>query len=349
MNVDQIIQGDAIKLASILKPNSVDCIITSPPYFGLRDYGASGQIGLEETVDEYIKKLTRLFSNLKKALKDDGTLFIVIGDTYNGDKKQFTDEKNKALIKSGASIHKHIQSRLQRKNLLQVPARLALALQGIGLILRNEIIWQKPNAMPQSVKDRFTNDYEKILFFVKSEKYYFHQLVEPMKTIDTNPPRGSAGVKQANKGLRIRREFNRTVGSKKQDMVGRHDYSGFNNRYVPNKEYTRNRRCVWTIPTESCSVNHFAMFPQNLVADLIECGCKPGGVVLDPFMGSGTTAMVAKQYGRHYIGFELNAEYCEIAKQRAQNIKPVVVKPKEAKKPIQVVEQMSIFTDYQKA
>ena len=242
-----IISGDALKVLKTIESNSVDCIITSPPYYQLRDYGVKGQIGLESTVSRYITKLRKVFQECYRVLKNDGTLWIVIGDTYNGDKKGITDRKGQYIGKS--SINK-TSGRWRRKTLLMVPSRLAIAMIDDGWILRNEIIWHKPNVMPQSMKDRFTIDFEKVLFFTKSEKYYFKQQKEPMKTLDFSSPRGSEGaLYQLNKGLRIAREHNRTVSAKKQDNVGNQQYTGFNDRYEVPKDAMRNKRSVWEIPT----------------------------------------------------------------------------------------------------
>ena len=198
-----------------------------------------------------------------------------------------------------------------------IPSRLAIAMIDEGWVLRNEIIWHKPNVMPQSVKDRFTIDFEKVFFFTKSRFYYFNQPKEPMKTMDVNSPRGSKGaLYQLNKGLRILNNYNKTVSSKKQDKVGRHDYTGLNDRYITPENLMRNKRTVWTISTEASSIEHFAMFPKELVETMIEAGCPKGGTVLDPFMGSGTTAVVAKMLNRDYIGFEINPEYAKVASER---------------------------------
>lgn len=313
LEINTIYNIDALEGLKKLDDNSIDCIITSPPYYQLRNYGVEGQIGLENTVDEYIHKLTSIFEEAYRVLKIHGTMWIVIGDSYNGDKKGITDRK------AAKNINREVtktRGRWKRKTLLQIPFRLSIELIEKGWILRNHIIWQKPNAMPQSVKDRFTVDFENVFLFTKSEKYYFNQLKEPMKQT------GKYGF--VNK-LDHLRQYNRTIGAKKQDLVGRADYYGFNNRYVPSKDGQRNKRAVWSIPTMPNKTNHFATFPEPLVENMIESGCKLGGVVLDMFNGTGTTCKVAKRLDCDYIGFELNAEYVDIS------IKKISEQPRQVK------------------
>jgi len=300
MKANKIYQGDALETLKTFPDKCIDMAITSPPYYGLRDYGVDGQIGLESTFQEYINKLCDIFDEVKRVLKNDGTCWVVIGDSYGGtaDKGNYVDPKN--------PLGRNAQSESLTKNvtpkcLLQIPSRFAIEMTNRGWILRNELIWHKPNVIPSSVKDRFTVDYEKIFFFSKSKKYYFEQQKEPMKTNDINPPRGSKGViGQLNSGLR------------KQDLVGRSDYTG--------KDLNRNMRCVWEINTQPFSGSHFAVFPEKLVETPIKAGCPIGGVVLDIFMGSGTTGVVAKKLGRNYIGIELNEKYVEMAEKRIAKV-----------------------------
>ena len=307
MKINTIYNEDALKGLIKLEDNSIDCIITSPPYYQLRDYGHDGQIGLENTVKEYIDKLSAIFKECQRVLKEDGTMWINISDTYNGNKKGKTDEKYQYMANDQNINKKQIKS-IQRKSLLGVPARLQISLIDMGWILRNEIIWYKPNAMPSSVKDRFTTDFEIIFFLTKSQKYYFNQLKESMKTTDTSQPRGSKGVVgQLNGGLR------------KQDKLGKETYTGFNDIYTPPEDLMRNMRTVWTIPTQASEIEHFAMFPEELVERCIESGCKPKGIVLDMFSGSGTTCKVAKKLDRDYIGFEINPKYVELSNKRIKN------------------------------
>jgi len=302
MELNKIYNTDALSGLKNLADESVDCIITSPPYYQLRDYGHDKQIGLEKTWQEFIYNLVEIFDECQRVLRKDGTMWIVIGDTYSGNKNGKTDDKMQYI--PAQNIKKQVGSILN-KSLMNIPSRLAIALQDKNWILRNEIIWHKPNAMPSSVNDRFTIDYEKVFFFTKNPTYYFNQIKEPMKTTDLTSPRGSKGViGQENSGRR------------KQDGVGRSDYTGFNSRYQQSEDMMRNKRTVWSINTKGTSDNHFAVFPEELVELMLEAGCKKNGIVLDPFMGSGTVARVAKKNDINYVGFDINEEYVEIANKK---------------------------------
>lgn len=288
----EIFEGDCLEILKTMENESVDCIITSPPYFQLRDYGHVKQIGLEKTVHEYIEKLNTVFKECKRVLKKGGSLWIVIGDTYCG-----TVAGVKSAKQSVADFtFRKDDSRFKKKSLYQVPSRLAIAIQDDGWILRNEIIWYKPNAMPQSMKDRFTVDYEKIYFFVKEPKYYFKQQKEPMKTKDTSRPRGSHGSFTPNSGRRIE------------------------NNIMVEKPLLRNVRTVWEVPTAPNRLKHYAQFPDELVQRMIDAGCPDDGVVLDPFMGSGTTGVVALNMNRKFIGIEISKQYFNLAKQRLEEV-----------------------------
>lgn len=297
--MNKIISGNSLDVLKTMESESVDCIITSPPYYQLRNYGQSNEeIGKEETPQEYIAKLMDIFDECYRVLKNDGTMFVNISDTYVG-----TGIKNP--INDGAkesyrdySTRKNPKT-IKKKSLIGIPSRLEIALIDSGWILRNEIIWHKPNAMPSSVKDRFTIDFEKIFFLTKSQKYYFKQQKEVMKTQDLSQPRGSKGViNQLNGGLR-------NIG---QD------------RYEPPKDYMRNKRTLWSISTQASAIKHFAMYPEELVETMIDCGCKKNGIVLDPFAGAGTTLKVAKKLGYNYIGIELYEENCSIIEKRLKEV-----------------------------
>lgn len=289
MQLNKIYNGDALDVLKTFPDECVDMVITSPPYWALRDYGAEGQLGLESTFQEYINKLCDIFDEVKRVLKKSGSCWVNLGDAYSG---------------SGKGV-----GGIKSKSLLQIPSRFAIEMYNRGWILRNEIIWHKPNAMPSSVNDRFTVDYEKLFFFVKSKKYYFEQQKEPMITTDTNSSRGSKGVLgQENSGLR------------KQDQIGRADYTGFNKRYLPPKDLMRNKRSVWSINTKPFKEKHFATYPEELIITPIKACCPENGIVLDPFMGSGTTAVVARGLGLKYVGIELNPDYIKIADKRLAQI-----------------------------
>ena len=305
MQLNKIYQGDALDILKTLPSESVDMIMTSPPYWNLRDYGVNGQLGLEETYQEYINNLWNIFDEVKRVLKKEGTCWVVIGDTYNGNKKGKTDNKVSDYLKNTTTKLNKKRGEMPDKCLLQIPNRFAIEMCNRGWILRNEIIWHKPNCMPSSVKDRFTVDFEKIFFFVKNKKYYFETQYEEMKTKDTTSPRGSKGV-----------IGQQNAGRRKQDMVARNDYTGFNDRYTTNENLLRNKRTVWSITTKPFKESHFAVFPEDLIETPIKAGCPENGIVLDLFMGSGTTAVVCKKNNRNYLGIELNPEYIEIAEKR---------------------------------
>lgn len=308
MEINKIYQGDALKTLKTFPDKCIDMAITSPPYYALRDYGVDGQIGNEPTFQEYITKLCDIFDEVKRVLKDNGTCWVNIGDSYDGNKKGKTDLKVSETTKHSCDeLVKKTQ--LQNKCMLQIPARFAIEMTNRGWILRNEIIWCKPNAMPSSVKDRFSVDYEKLFFFSKSPNYFFEQQKEPMRTTDISPPRSSKGTMgQLNSGLR------------KQDLLGNSVYTGFNARYRIPKDLMRNMRCVWSINTHPFKDSHFATFPEKLVETPIKAGAKKGEIVLDIFMGSGTTGVVAKKLGRNYIGIELNEEYVSMAEKRISKV-----------------------------
>lgn len=294
LKINKIYNMDCLEGLKLLDDNSIDCCVTSPPYYGLRDYGVDGQIGLENTLEEYIKNLVIVFREVKRVLKDEGTLWLNLGDSYAGSGK-------------GPS--------LKPKDLMGVPWRVAFALQEDGWYLRSDIIWYKPNAMPESVKDRPTKAHEYIFLFSKSKHYYYdyEAIKEPCVDGDPNPPRGSKGVLG-----------NINQGRRKQDLVGKRQYTGFNERYKP-REY-RNKRTVWAVPTIPFKELHFATFPPKLIEPCILAGCPVGGIVLDPFMGSGTTAQVALELQRNFVGFELNPKYIEIAeKYRLNKIQLTIV------------------------
>lgn len=325
-NRDMILQGDCLIRLKEMKDGSVDCVITSPPYWALRDYGVEGQLGLEPTFQEYITKLCDIFDEVKRVLKKEGTCFVNIGDTYFGSGKgaggdiseskqvwAFTEKVERTCDNCGKKFMgwkfqnfcgaacsgvdntpRIKKGKMSDKSLVQIPSRFAIEMSNRGWILRNEIIWHKPNAMPSSVKDRFTVDFEKIFFFVKNKKYYFQQQIEPY----TEP-------------------INRWGGNMVKRLNGADEYGMKqrirNYRHI---EAGRNKRTVWSINTKPYKEAHFATFPEKLVEPMIEAGCPVGGIVLDIFMGSGTTLSVAKRMDRKYMGIELNKTYIELARRR---------------------------------
>lgn len=303
----EILPGDALEKIKLLKDKSIDCIVTSPPYWQLRDYGVLGQLGLEDTVEEYIEKLIEIFNECWRVLKETGTVFINMGDTYSNVNSKFisgSNNKNYYIDNQKAKTRK--KSDIRRKSKMMIPEKFAIAMIERGWILRNEIIWHKPNVVPEAVQDRFTNDFEKIYFFTKSEKYFFEKQYETFseKTLtafkDGIIPTGKKKMLGAGKSRTGMREVNKPW------------------KAVYN-EKGRNMRTVWKIATKGIPEAHFATFPDELVRRCILAGCPESGIVLDPFLGSGTTLKVAKQLNRSGIGIELNQEYIQIAKKRIGN------------------------------
>lgn len=308
---NKILQGDSLALLKEMPDELVDCVITSPPYWALRDYGVDGQLGLEPTFDEFISNLCDVFDEVKRVLKKSGTCFVNLGDTYAS-----TPSGSRGNQEGSDGIYTRLWNRntrggqdkkpthekkefgvVKRKSLVGIPFRFALEMISRGWILRNTIIWHKPNAMPASAKDRFTVDFEYVFFFVKSKKYFFERQFVPQS------------------------ENTHSKGSKlkppKEGVVGHKDWTKYTlNSKLP---YGRNMRCVWNIPTQAFSEAHFAVFPPKFVEPMIKSGSPKDGLVLDPFSGSGTTCFVAKQLGRDYLGLELNSEYADMSRKRLDN------------------------------
>ena len=284
---DKFISGDAEKQLRRLESESVQTCVTSPPYFGLRDYKEKGQIGLETEPQEYLARLVRVFREVHRVLRKDGTLWIVIGDSYCQKK----------------------QGSLKRKDLIGIPWALAFALRLDGWYLRQDIIWQKPNAMPEGVQDRCTRSHEHIFLLSKSERYYFDSdaIREPFIT----PPRTGE-----------RRSYKPGCASSFDLNEGHLQQTG-NFAGLPLNPLGRNKRDVWPVPSSSFQGAHFAVFPEKLVEPCVLAGCPKGGIVLDPFMGSGTTGVVAKRLGRYFWGVELSMDYYFMALERISNIKEV--------------------------
>lgn len=279
--MDTLFCGDARQVLADWPKNLVDCIVTSPPYFRQRNYeGNSQQVGLEGTPREYVERLVGVFRECRRVLKDTGTLWLVIGDKYDDGR------------------------------LLGMPWRVALALVDDGWTLRADCIWHKPNAMPSSVKSRPTVDHEYIFFFTRSADYYYNAdaIREPHVTFsETSRMRGG------------RRHFGQRGGTPEAGKNG-----GSNNLHDGRWDQAfhplgRNKRTVWSIPLSKYRDAHFAVFPESLVETCIQAGCPAQGVVLDPFSGSGTTAVVARRLGRKYLGIDCAPEYCEMARARLEH------------------------------
>jgi len=364
-----IYQGNSLSVLKTLPDEFVDCVVTSPPYWGLRDYGTdrqvwevlignpdcdtyghkwdseieaagsrssdykgedsiesthlgthgrdnrqtscfcgrcgawNGSLGLEPTFELFVCHLADIFDEVYRVLKPDGTCWVNIGDTYASNAKDSGEGSRGKNGKKDAVMMKQRRqvgdSGLPNKCLCQIPSRFAIEMCERGWILRNEIIWYKPNCMPASVKDRFTVDFEKMFFFTKNKTYHFLQQLEPHKEIS---------LKRAEYGWDCDRANNQT-GIHTEKM---------GDRFV--NPLGRNKRCVWEIVTSSFSDAHFATYPEELCETPIKAGSPKGGIVLDPFFGSGTTGSVAKKLGRDYIGIELNPEYIKIAEKRLKDV-----------------------------
>lgn len=321
MKTEKIYNGESLEVLKGFPDKSVDMVMTSPPYFALRDYNVVGQLGLENTHQEYIEKLCDIFDEIKRVLKDEGTCWVNIADTYNGTKSGCTDTNKNGKVPADSMIRKKRNDTMKEKSLMQIPSRFAIEMTARGWILRNRIVWHKPNVMPSSARDRFTVDYEDLFFFTKNKKYYFEQQFDPYA------PSSDVRYRQA---LRAGRSYNSKEPYKKNAP-----YSGYKRGQGSVKSRGndadglvvggtnpkgRNKRCVWSIPTKPNRDAHFATYPEKLCEIPILSGCPIGGVVLDPFVGSGTTAVVAIQLGRKYVGIDLNPEYVTIAENRIKNV-----------------------------
>lgn len=332
--MSKILFGDAAETLKQIQSDSVDVCVTSPPYYGLRDYGADGQIGLEQTPDEYIQKLVAVFREVKRVLRSDGTCWIVIGDSYSGSGKgsalypdkanRYKQGSNKGMIGANAVVKAKARG-IKRKNLIGIPWMLAFALRDDGWYLRDDIIWAKPNPMPESVRDRCTKSYEHILMLSKSPHYYFdgEAISEPIA--DSTAKRFSQNV-EAQAGSS--KAYGKTKGNMKacKSRYGGNKYTATPevfNRTKSGNMYSyrprRNKRNVWTVSTKPYKGAHFATFPPDLIEPCILAGSRVGGIVIDPFVGSGTTAEVAQRLGREYIGIEINSEYELLIRKRLKN------------------------------
>ena len=290
----------------------VQTCVTSPPYFGLRDYGHESQIGLEQTPEQYIAAMVEVFRCVRDVLADDGTLWVNIGDSYAGG-----GGGNYSKSAKQTSHGEHItnvrnrpdwlaSTSLKPKDLIGIPWMLAFALRADGWYLRQDIIWHKPNPMPESVRDRCTKAHEYIFLLSKSEKYFFDS--EAMKEPSVTP----ADVQIAKR--------NKAPHKGQRDSGMRETTGGFDK--ITKVYDMRNRRSVWSVATRPYKGAHFATFPTALIEPCVLAGSRPGDIVLDPFMGSGTTAQVAIQHGRQYLGCELNQDYGDLQQERIAKATP---------------------------
>ena len=310
LRTDTIINRDALYALRELPEESVHCCVTSPPYYALRDYGLDMQIGREDTPEQYIDRLTEVFRELRRVLRSDGTLWLNIADTYcgTGNKGYHADPKN-PKGRNGQQIARNNRvSGCKQKDLIGIPWLLAFALRADGWYLRSDIIWQKENPMPESVKDRCARCYEHIFLFSKSKKYFFDY-----KAI--SEPIAPATAERLKRGMKGGNKYGKPVpGQPQPQSINRPREHGEIKDCDINP--LRNKRDVWKINTVPFKGGHYAAYPPKLVETCLLAGCPEGGIVLDPFMGSGTTGMVASQMGRHFVGIELNPAYTELAYKR---------------------------------
>lgn len=320
--------GDCREVLRLLPDESVNCCVTSPPYWGLRDYGVDGQIGLEKTFDAFVSEMVEVFQEVRRVLRADGCIWVNLGDSYATGTT--SERKPTARGKHGywenAAVNKRIDARdlnLKPKDLVGIPWRVAFALQASGWYLRQDIVWHKPNPMPESVTDRCTKAHEYIFLLSKSERYHFNQdaILEPVSPNTharlSQDVERQIGSMRANGGAKTNGNM-KAVG-RKLAAAG----SGIKNNESFNEACClrvseRNKRSVWTVTTKPYKAAHFATFPPDLIEPCILAGCPEGGVVLDPFVGSGTTLQVARKNGCRGIGIELNPEYAKLIAKRLE-------------------------------
>lgn len=353
--IDKVFNMNCLDGLRTLPDESVDCCVTSPPYYALRDYDCDGQIGLEETPEKYIEKLTEVFREVYRVLKPQGTLWLNIGDSYWGGgwrNAQFNEHSGE-LQKAHKGTHcgeqmpacKGNSGAYKPKDLIGIPWMLAFSLRNAGWYLRQDIIWNKPNPMPESVTDRCTKSHEYIFLMSKSRRYYYdyESISEPCvdqyrtnfqsgcRANGINKDRNDNDLGTRSKDWMPRKKaFQdemlttkiRFGGKKYGDNNDKHfqTYSGkeWKPQFNPEGIMVRNKRDVWTVNVKSDNVAHFATYPEELIQPCILAGCPSDGIVLDPFMGSGTTAKVARMLNRHFVGFELNKDYCKIIQNKIQ-------------------------------
>jgi DNA modification methylase len=339
--------GDSLTTLLRLPECSVQCCVTSPPYWGLRDYGVAGQLGMEATPEAYVQAMVDLFREVRRVLTDDGTLWLNLGDSYAANRGGTTPPAEtlaggvNGWTADGDRVNRdrhdgYNLSRdarrigLKHKDLVGIPWRVALALQADGWYLRQDIIWHKPNPMPESVRDRCTKSHEYLFLLSKSERYFFDgaAIAEPI-TATTVARLSQPTLADQEGSHRVPGKTNGSMkavgprfgGSKYGDSDDQLHATKSGNVYVATGR--RNKRSVWTIPTQPFKDAHFAVFPTALVEPCIFAGSRPGDTVLDPFSGSGTTLLVAEQHGRHGLGIELNPDYAEMARKRIANAAPL--------------------------
>ena len=333
--------GDALQVLRGLGAATVDCCVTSPPYWGLRDYGAEGQLGLEPTPDEYVDAMVAVFREVRRVLRPEGTCWLNLGDSYSSNPKGPGGDDSSTLTTSGTRVQRERHLTAGRatgvkiKDLVGIPWRVAFALQADGWYLRCDIIWAKPNPMPESVTDRPTRAHEYVFLLTRSPRYFYDAaaIAEPAEwarwgaqTVKKKMPGAGSWLRDKTKSeldaiARPRHRKQDQLGEIRESLRGGDTASGFNDRWGNgDNPKERNKRSVWEIATRAYPDAHFAVFPEDLVEPCILAGCPEGGTVIDPFMGSGTTALVARRLGRRSIGIELNPEYAKLAAKRLSQL-----------------------------
>jgi DNA modification methylase len=317
----QILNGDCIEMMKTLPDQSVNCCVTSPPYWGLRDYGHDGQIGLESTPEAYVARMVEVFREVRRVLRDDGTCWVNLGDSYAANA---ATKKNPAKLSGGfescrgsdtPTLNTDQQGRIayrggeiKAKDLIGIPWRVAFALQADGWYLRQDIIWHKPNPMPESVNDRCTKAHEYIFLLSKQERYYYDR--EPIREPIKPTTNGKSGVRRSGDSRSRSKEHWGIPHNPENVIVEYEEIKG------------ANKRSVWSVGTKPYAGAHFATFPPELIRPCILAGCPKGGVVLDPFGGSGTTAAVANEENRNAILCELNPDYIPLINERINAVEP---------------------------
>jgi DNA modification methylase len=295
-----LLQGDALEQLQTLESKSVQCCVTSPPYWGLRDYGATSQLGLEPTLEAYIANMVAVFRQVSRVLRDDGTFWLNMGDSYGQNQGNGFDTHSDGGIRKALAATSKVKTGLKPKDLCGIPWRLAFALQADGWYLRSDIIWHKPNPMPESVTDRPTKAHEYIFLLAKQERYFYDAdaIKEPV----------APGNEGATTGFYSNRANAMGIVPSGNEAIPI--------SLQPTRSEMRNKRSVWTIPTQPYVDAHFATFPEEIPKLCILAGSKLGDTVLDPFAGSGTTGQVAIELGRRAVLIELNPDYCEMIRVR---------------------------------
>lgn len=325
----RILVGDVRDRLRDLPDESVHCVVTSPPYFGLRDYGMDGQIGLEPTPAEFVRTMVEVFAEVRRVLRPDGTLWLNLGDSYSngGRGSRAPDKENPARAMSVRPA-----DGCKPKDLLMIPARVAMALQDDGWYLRSDIIWHKPNPMPESVTDRPTSAHEHIFLLTKSERYFYDHVAVREPAVVPTWEDGSRVFGGVNKHGANVQHGDRTTGRRTapRKSAPKGSFNGKTEAMAATGQNAfravvpeRNLRNVWTVATQPFSEAHFATFPPSLIEPCVKAGCPQGGTVLDPFGGAGTTGLVADRLGRNAVLIELNPDYAAMAQRRIRDEQPM--------------------------